>query len=66
MIISTPYELGDIVYMKIDVDQNEMMITGFNVRQRGITYELSRSNGSTSWHYDFEFTLEKSVLKQVQ
>ena len=54
------YEPGEFVYLKTDRDQFERMVTGYCVRQNGITYELSLGS-TTSWHYDFEISAEKDI-----
>lgn len=62
MTIITPYEIGSIVYLITDPDQRERMIIGIYVCAHGLTYEL-RHESATSWHYDFEFTKEKDLVK---
>ena len=62
MIIDNKFNIGDTVYLRTDCDQNEMIVTGFSVTQNSITYGLSFGTVE-SWHYDFEITLEKNVLK---
>jgi hypothetical protein len=54
------FEPGDIVYLKTDRDQYERMVTGYCIRQAGITYELSFGS-TTSWHYGFEISVEKEI-----
>lgn len=63
MIIDTKYAIGQTVYLKTDPDQAEKIITGINIRQTGLSYELSFGHTS-SWHYDFEITEEKDVVKK--
>lgn len=59
------YKIGEMVYLKTDVDQHERMVTGYSVRATGITYELSFGT-SSSWHYEFEITGECDTLKKVE
>jgi hypothetical protein len=65
MIVESKYNLGDIVYLKTDKEQNPRMITSIAVRPLGCTYELSLST-TVSWHYDFEFSLEENVIFKTQ
>lgn len=59
MKINTPYSIEDKVYLVNDPDQRLRLITGICIRQDGVSYELSNA-GSTSWHFDFEFSDEKN------
>lgn len=59
------YSIGDIVYFKTDPDQDERFITGINIREAGIMYEVSNYNGS-NWVYSFEISLEKDVVKHLK
>ena len=62
MVIENKFELGQLVYLKTDTDQNPRMIIGISVRQSGLLYELSFGSQS-SWHYQMEISDEKDVLK---
>ena len=62
MLIDNKFEIGDIVYLETDTEQSERIVTGFYVRDNTLTYGLS-CGICESWHYDFEITLEKNVLK---
>lgn len=61
MIYESKYNLGDIVYLKTDKEQNQRMITSISIRPLGCAYELSIST-VTSWHYDFEFSYEENTV----
>ena len=64
MIINTPYNLGDILYLKTDIEQLERMICKIVVQQGLIMYGLAL--GSTySEHYDFEITAKKDLMKEL-
>lgn len=56
--------IADIVYLKTDTNQKERMVTGIRIYPTGIIYELTHCD-SVSYHYDFEISIEKNVLKQV-
>ena len=56
---STAFDLGDIVYCKIDPDQVPMIITGISVRDNGIIYMASNMLMEDGF-YTFELSKEKS------
>lgn len=62
MLIDNKFNIGDKVYLETDAEQNERVVTGLYIRQTSITYGLSCGTNE-SWHYDFEITVEKNVLK---
>ena len=62
MLIDNKFNVGDLVYLKTDESQTERMVTGFYIRQNNLTYGLS-CGSEESWHYDFEISTEKNVLK---
>ena len=62
MLIDNKFNIGDRVYLETDKEQNEMIVTGLNVRHSHVTYALSCGTDET-YHYDFEISVEKNVLK---
>lgn len=58
-VIENDYEIGNEVYLKTDPDQNFRIVTGFLIRQNGISYELSCGTEST-WHYEYEINKNKT------
>jgi hypothetical protein len=62
MIIENKFELQQTVYLKTDADQKPRVVTRFIVSQLGLSYELYCGTGG-SWHYDFEISTERDVLK---
>ena len=58
MDIANDYEIGEIVYLKHDVDQKPRMITEIRIRKDGIAYELT-SGSDYSVHQGFEMQKEK-------
>lgn len=56
------FDIGDSVYLKTDPEQSERLVTGISVRQNGITYAISHLTNE-SWHYDFEITKERDIIK---
>lgn len=64
MIIDTKHAIGDIVYLKTDIDQYARMVTGMVVRAHGIIYELSLAD-RTSNHFDFELSIEENAIMNL-
>lgn len=62
MIIDNKHSIGDLVYLKTDIDQNERLITGIMITQNGLQYELS-FNTDRSWHFDVEISKDKDMVK---
>ncbi len=56
--------IGQTVYLRTDAEQRERIVTGINIRQTGINYALSFTTDE-SWHYDFEISNEKDILKAL-
>lgn len=56
------FDIGDSVYLKTDPEQAERLVTGVNIRQNGISYALSYLTDE-SYHYDFEITKERDIIK---
>lgn len=64
MIIENKFNIGDLVYLKTDNDQSQRMIVSISVRRKDLVYEVSFGSVS-SWHYEFEISEEKDVLKST-
>lgn len=64
MTIKTRFEIGQIVYLKTDPEQNERIITGIMVRPTMLIYYIAFGMNETT-HYDIEITTEKDVLKAI-
>src|SRR5690606_29246249 len=60
----TKYDLGEMVFLKHDPDQNERMITSIEVTPQGIIYYLSCGVSETK-HYEMELTLDKDIVKST-
>jgi hypothetical protein len=62
IIIENKYAYGDIVFLKTDVEQQPRIVTCIIACPAGdILYELSCGTTSSK-HYDFEITIEKTVM----
>lgn len=56
--IEIAYQIGDIVFLKTDPEQNERMVTEIRVRQNSILYSLSCGT-TDSQHYEIEISTNK-------
>ena len=61
MVIDNKYNIGQIVYLKTDPDQNSRMVVMIQISGKDILYQLA-SGTMASWHFDFEITIEKDIL----
>lgn len=61
-IVDAPYNFGDIVYLKTDIDQKRRIVSAMMIRGDGACmFELSCGT-EAKWHYQFEISAEKDVL----
>lgn len=58
-VINNKYEIGDIVYLKTDIEQVPRIVYCFIIYQNEIIYKLC-AGITMSEHYDFEISPEKS------
>lgn len=58
------FDLGDSVYLRTDFDQYERLVTGVNIREGGVSYCLA-CGPNESWHYAFEITRERDLMKST-
>jgi hypothetical protein len=56
--IYVKFDLGDIVYLKINPEPYKGMVTGINVSPGGNYYSVTWEDGHESNHYDMELTTE--------
>lgn len=61
MTISNEHDLGDIVYLRTDPDQNILVVTAIAVTPGGLLYKLAIGT-SESWHYGIEISKEKDIV----
>lgn len=59
-IITTDFDLGQVVYIKTDSDQDPCIVTAINIRPGHITYQISRSEWTQNF-YEFEISDIKNV-----
>jgi len=62
MVIDNKFNIGDLVYLKTDINQSERIVRAFYVMETGIEYGLG-CGADESWHFDFEITEQVDVLK---
>lgn len=58
------FELGQVVYLVTDKEQEKRIVTAIVERQSGYLYELSCGLDVTS-HYDFEISSDEDTLQKV-
>jgi len=61
ILIESIYDLGDIVYLKTDKEQDRRIVTQICIATTGIQYQLACGIVST-WHSDFEITKQSDIL----
>lgn len=61
MNINFKYDIGDIVYLITDNEQNKRIVTGYHISFKQILYRLSCGTSETS-HYEIEISSEKSIF----
>lgn len=60
MLLENKYNLGDLVYLKTDVDQELRMVTAIQVcLDKGMIYSLSLGANETK-HYELEISKTKN------
>ena len=62
MQVELNYSIGQSVYLKTDCDQRERIITECLIRPGNVQYYLMLDIVG-SWHYDFEISEEKDMVK---
>ena len=62
MIIDNTFEIGEIVYLKTDTDQEPHIVTGIQLKNKQISYILSCGRMSDVYCYDIEIQREKDML----
>lgn len=65
MVIDNDFYLGQVVYLKTDIDQLERIVTSFTISKNDVFYFLSCGIDLTT-HSACEITETKDVLKQFE
>jgi hypothetical protein len=62
MVIDNKFNIGQIVFLQTDPDQDKRIVTAISVRSGGyVAYELS-FGPETSWHIECEISTQKVVI----
>lgn len=61
IVIDNKFNIGDLVYLKTDMEQLPRMIFAIMVYKDGIVYKTCQGT-VTSEHYDFEISYERSYI----
>lgn len=56
------YEIGDIVYLVTDVDQNPRIVTGFIIEEKQSLLYIIGCGSTDSRHFEYEITHEKTIF----
>ena len=56
------YDIGEIVYLRTDVDQNPRIVTGFIIETEQSLLYILACGSTESRHYGFEITKVKEVF----
>lgn len=59
-ITDNKYEIGQLVYLKTDVEQYQRIVTAITLRESGIIYELCQGEKVSS-HYEFEINEQINI-----
>ncbi len=62
MFIENKFNIGDIVYSKMDSDCNERLVLEIKIIPGSIMYNVSMGDTS-AWFYEFELSKEKNYVK---
>lgn len=58
------FKIGEIAFLRTDIDQRERLVTAILIRPAGVMYELSFGS-ENSYHYDFEISKKRDTLKSL-
>ncbi len=64
MNIDVKHKIGDVVFLKTDLEQKPRMVYGYVVYATSMLYKLTQSD-ITSEHYDFEISEEMNMLYKL-
>lgn len=56
--LQVAYELGDIVFLKIECERIPGMVTGLSIRPNGVAYSVTWPGRAESSHYAMELTTD--------
>ena len=63
--IAVEFEIGQIVYYKLDKEQDPMIITSIWIQDNYINYECRDTGKGKSYFNEFELTKEQNILTKI-
>jgi len=66
MILTLPYDFGEMVFLKTDEEQKERMITEIAIKSPNFVLYLLSYGTQNSWHSDCEITKELDIEKKLK
>lgn len=63
--IESTFKIGEIVYLKTDVRQYERLVVRLQIIKGNVMYRVALGPDEGSWHYDFELSREKDIMKLI-
>lgn len=63
MVVDNKFEIGQIVYLKTDAEQQDRMVVVIEIYKFGLMYRLN-CGSVDSIHFEFEITNEKNFVKK--
>jgi len=64
IVIENRYKIGEIVYLKTDIDQYPRIVQAFYITIKEIMYELICGT-ARSTHYDYEISKDKNMMGSI-
>lgn len=65
MTISTKYNIGDLVHLVTDEDQEYRMVTAIKVLPNNCITYLLNLGIQEAWHFEVEISAERNILKTL-
>ena len=63
--ISVEFGISDIVYFKLDKEQNPMIVVSIFIKDNYVTYECRDSDKKSEYYNDFELSKEQNILTKI-
>lgn len=57
------FAIGDVVYLKTDVEQLSRIVVGYSIRSNEVMYDLQHGADSVTSHYSFEISEQVDAIK---
>lgn len=64
MKFESKYDIGQIVYLKTDIDQRERIVQEIKFDYAGALYTIMFGT-ETSYHYDIELSTQRNIIKAL-